>query len=268
MSQRYTDTEKWAEDWYCELGGEYQKLWDYICDKCDNAGVWKPNKIDFETKTKFKVSLDSFFKKVNGDKERIILLENGRWFLPGFIKYQWFNKSNTFSLNLGNKLHISLCKIFVANGIELTKVRGLREVLERSREGDYIKKEDIKPINDSGSLETPLRPLQEVLIIPTPPEPARPPNAPTMQQVEEYFFQQGKTGDEGKKQASAFFLHYEGLGWKIGFTEIFAWRSIASKWINTNNQKQQNNGNSNGGRKANAATTIIDGDKNYSSDGF
>ena len=81
---------------------------DYICDNCDNAGVWKPNKTGFERSTGLKVSLDSFLKKVNGDKKRIITLENGRWFLPGFIKYQWFTKKDSFDLVL------SICLLYTS----------------------------------------------------------------------------------------------------------------------------------------------------------
>jgi hypothetical protein len=119
---RFTDTKKWDEDWYCELKGEYQKLWDYICDHCDNAGIWKPNKIDFEIKTGFKVSLDSFYKKVNGDKLRITALANGRWFIPGFIQYQWFTKQLSFNLVLTNPRHKHIYEILLANDIELKKL--------------------------------------------------------------------------------------------------------------------------------------------------
>lgn len=128
MANRFVDTNKWSEDWYCELKGEYQKLWDYICDHCDNAGIWKPNKIDFEIKTGFRVSLDSFFKKVNGDKLRIASLANGRWFLPGFIQYQWFNKKQSFNLVLTNPRHKHIFDLLTANGITHEMVRGLKEV--------------------------------------------------------------------------------------------------------------------------------------------
>lgn len=130
---RFTDTKKWDEDWYCELKGEYQKFWDYICDHCDNAGIWKPNKIDFEIKTGFKVSLDSFFKKVNGDKLRVAALENGRWFIPGFIQYQWFTKQQTFNLVLTNPRHKHIYELLKTNNIPLEKVRGLKEVCETSK---------------------------------------------------------------------------------------------------------------------------------------
>lgn len=133
MASRFTDTELWNEDWFCEMPGEYQLFVKYVFDKCDNAGVWKPNKFDFETKTKFKVSLDLLFKRINGGgQQRVLSLDNGRWFLTGYILFQWFNKKKTFDLVLSNKLHKSLYDSLIENKIELKKVRGLKEVLKTS----------------------------------------------------------------------------------------------------------------------------------------
>jgi hypothetical protein len=132
MASRFRDTKIWSEDWYCRLGGAYQRLWDFICDHCDNAGVWKPNTFEFEAKTGFKVELESFFKLVNEDQPRILICKNGRWFLSGFIHFQWFNKKKAFDLNLNNKLHRSIFELLKINEISVNKVRGLKEVLQAS----------------------------------------------------------------------------------------------------------------------------------------
>lgn len=135
MASRYTDTEIWNEDWFCAMPGEYQLFVKYVWAKCDNAGVWKPNKIDFESKTKFKVSPDLLFKKMNeggGGSQRVLLLDNGRWFFTGYILFQWFNKKKSFDLVLSNRLHKSLYDILIENKVPLPKVRGLKEVLKTS----------------------------------------------------------------------------------------------------------------------------------------
>lgn len=130
---KFCDPKIWDEDWFCEMSGEYQHFLRYVFDKCDNAGVWKPNKFDFETKTKFKVSLDQLFKAINGGgQQRVLLLDNGRWFFTGYILFQWFNKKKTFDLVLSNRLHQSLYDIIIENNISLKKIRGLREVLKTS----------------------------------------------------------------------------------------------------------------------------------------
>jgi hypothetical protein len=139
MACRFRDTAIWEEDWYIDLGCEMQHFWDYITDNCNHAGIWKPNKSGFEMRTRTKVNLDSFFQKVNGDKERILKLKDGEWFLTGFIKFQWFNKKDGFDLVLSNRLHLSIFKEIKKFNIPLQKVRGLQEVLETSKDMDKDK---------------------------------------------------------------------------------------------------------------------------------
>lgn len=142
MACRFRDTAIWEEDWYIDLGCEMQHFWDYITDNCNHAGIWKPNKSGFEMRTRAKVNLDSFFQKVNGDKERILKLKDGEWFLTGFIKFQWFNKKDGFDLVLSNRLHLSIFKEIKKFNIPLQKVRGLQEVLETSKDKDMDKVKD------------------------------------------------------------------------------------------------------------------------------
>lgn len=54
---------------------------------------------------------------------------------------------------------------------------------------------------------------------------------PTLQQVKEYFWQQGKQDKAGQDEAVRFFNHYEGLGWMKGITPITNWRAFANTWI-------------------------------------
>lgn len=142
MACRFTETEIWDEDWFTELGSEYQHLWNYIKDKCNHAGIWKPNKSGFEMRAKIKVNLDSFFLKVNGDKERILKLRDGNWFLTGFIKFQWFNKKEAFDLALTNRLHLSIHNELLKYSVPFGKIRGLREVLQGSKDKGKEKDQD------------------------------------------------------------------------------------------------------------------------------
>jgi hypothetical protein len=216
MAVRFIDTERWKEDWYCELKGEYQKLFDYICDQCDNAGVWKPNKVDFEIKTGFSVNLGSFLKKVNGDKERILLLDNGRWFILGFISFQWFNKKEQFSLILTNRLHKSIYDLLNKHNVPIEKVRGLQEVLEGSTQTSKDKDKGLS--NNTGGVGDFSTDNSFAM---------KPKHAPQFQQVHEFFVRQGKT----EREAKTFYDHYEGLGWMSGITPIINWTAFASKWI-------------------------------------
>jgi len=130
MAKRFTDTQKWSEDWYLDLPITYKVFWIYICDNCNHAGIYKPNKRVFELLIGQKIDLDKFLEFINSDKQRIIKLVNGRWYLTGFIDFQYGSK-----LNSNNRVHKSILKLLNDNDLNW--------------EGSELKEEDVKRINNS-----------------------------------------------------------------------------------------------------------------------
>jgi hypothetical protein len=49
----------------------------------------------FENSTGRRINQEDFLKKMNTEKERIKVLENGKWFLCGFISFQYCGRLNT-----------------------------------------------------------------------------------------------------------------------------------------------------------------------------
>lgn len=92
-------------------------------------------------RTRAKVNLDLFLKKINGDKERILRLRDGNWFLTGFIKFQWFNKKESFDLVLSNRLHLSIYNELKKFDVPRDKIRGLKEVLQTSKDMEMVKEQ-------------------------------------------------------------------------------------------------------------------------------
>jgi hypothetical protein len=43
MAKRFTDTQKWQDEWFMNLPQHYKLLYLYILDACDHAGIWKIN---------------------------------------------------------------------------------------------------------------------------------------------------------------------------------------------------------------------------------
>jgi len=113
VAKRFTDTTKWNEDWFLSLTTEDKLFWFYVCDNCNHAGIFKPNKTMFEYLLKTKIDLNKFVLSVNSDKERVILLPNGRWYLKGFIQFQYGIK-----LNPNSKVHNSVIKVLNENNIK------------------------------------------------------------------------------------------------------------------------------------------------------
>jgi hypothetical protein len=130
MAKRFTDTQKWTEDWYLDLPIVYKIFWIYICDNCNHAGVYKPNKRVFELLVGEKIDLEKFLEGINRDKERIIKLANGRWYLTGFIEFQYGT-----NLNPNNRVHRSILKLLNENDLNW--------------EGKELQPEVIKAINNT-----------------------------------------------------------------------------------------------------------------------
>ena len=112
MAKRFTDTTKWSEDWYLDLPLKDKLFWIFVCDNCNHAGIFKPNKKLFEYVIGCDVDLKKFVSKVNQEKERIIILGNGRWYLKGFIEFQY-----GATLNPNSNVHKSVLKLLNENDI-------------------------------------------------------------------------------------------------------------------------------------------------------
>ena len=128
MAKRDHDTEIWLEDWFLNLSDAEMLFWFYIKDKCDHAGFWRPNFKMFENCTGRRINQEEFLKKINTDKKRIEILGNGKWFLCGFIAFQFRGRLNT-----NNSFHRYVMETVRKNvNIENTMDYGF-EVKETSR---------------------------------------------------------------------------------------------------------------------------------------
>jgi len=117
--KRFTETSKWDDPWFRKLPLKYKNLWQYIADKCDNAGIWVK---DIETASYFigeKIDEKEALSLFNSEKERVIIHKNDKWEIIDFIEFQ-FGK-----LKDNNPLHKSILSI-----IERHKSRGIAGVFK------------------------------------------------------------------------------------------------------------------------------------------
>jgi hypothetical protein len=133
MAKRFTDTDKWDDEWFMDLEPVMKCLWLYICDKCDCAGVWKVN-----------------FKKANYviggtifDKQSTLKAFNGRvkvigeekWFIEKFIKFQYPK-----GLSDTSSIHKGVIKSLNYNGIQtkpyLSLIVGAQRVMDKDMDKD------------------------------------------------------------------------------------------------------------------------------------
>lgn len=117
MAKRFTDTDIWDQDWFIDLPNKYKLLWNYIKDKCDNVGIWRPNKSVLQKIIGEPLGLDEFLQFVNIEKERLKVLPSGRWWLKDFFIFQYGDKFSPTS-----QVHKGALKTLVQNGIHLNEI--------------------------------------------------------------------------------------------------------------------------------------------------
>jgi len=84
--KRFTETGKWSKSWFRQLPVKYKCLWNYLCENCDAAGVWEPD----PELADFQIGESIEWNKVGeifGD--RVKVLRNGKWWIAGFIEFQY-----------------------------------------------------------------------------------------------------------------------------------------------------------------------------------
>jgi hypothetical protein len=107
--KRFTDTNKWDDPWFSRLDLKHKMLWIYICDHVDHAGVWDPNQTHAEYFIGHKLNWDEVMVIFDS---KIRLLNNGRWWLPSFIGFQFGTK-----LNGDTNLHRSIIALLQKHGL-------------------------------------------------------------------------------------------------------------------------------------------------------
>ena len=110
MAKRFTDTEKWKDEWYTELSNDYKVIWQYILDNCDNAGIFKRNIKALNYYCNTNVSAEDI---LNTFKNRISILTDDKWIVNKFCVYQY---GNDF-LSSTNKAVMAVHKILENNHI-------------------------------------------------------------------------------------------------------------------------------------------------------
>jgi len=110
MAKRFTDTDKWKDEWYTELTSDYKIIWQYLLDTCDNAGIYKRNVKLLNYYCNTNVSAEDILKVFN---KRVTQLADDKWLINKFCVYQY---GNDF-LESTNKAVMSAHKVLEQNGI-------------------------------------------------------------------------------------------------------------------------------------------------------
>lgn len=116
MAKRFTDTELWGKEFFLKYSMKQKLLLRYLYDSCDNAGIYEPNYILLEVFIGEKITEDDILS-LNTDKKRIVKLENGKFYLTRFIKFQ----QGDF-LNPKNNAHKQIIAILKENRVRYNNI--------------------------------------------------------------------------------------------------------------------------------------------------
>ena len=104
MAYRFTDTDKWGDNWFCELSPISKLLFMYLCDNCDIAGIYEINirKICFD----IGIDTDVCKNSLNELRSRYFISNDKRFlYLKNFIRHQ-----KNYPLNENNNAHRGILK--------------------------------------------------------------------------------------------------------------------------------------------------------------
>jgi hypothetical protein len=140
MAKRFTDTNKWADEWFQDLSPVNKCLWVYICDNCDNAGVWKVNKSLAEFQIKAKIDWQKAFVSFGN---RCVFIKEDRVFITGFVKFQYGNLSEHCTP------HKKIIALLQSHGIDFNNLSKSTQVGYLNIQGTLEDKDKDKDINTS-----------------------------------------------------------------------------------------------------------------------
>jgi len=83
--KRFTETLKWDDGWFRRLSPAAKLLWQWLCDKCDSAGVIEP---DLELAS-FQIGMPITENEIGEFGDRAVRINGGKIHLPKFIEFQY-----------------------------------------------------------------------------------------------------------------------------------------------------------------------------------
>ncbi len=115
---RFCATEIWSKAWFCRLTPTYKLFFKFLCDNCNNAGIWDVNwpLVQFHTWEKEPLDPAMFGNREADGKPRVIALSESKWFIRTFVLYQQKIKAIS-DLNPDNGAHKQIVFILQREGL-------------------------------------------------------------------------------------------------------------------------------------------------------
>ena len=133
--KRFTDTDKWSDKFFRSLTPSGKVFWIWLCDNCDNAGIWERDDDLFKFFSGIHVEVEAHLEELG---ERIEILDDGKILLPKFVLFQQGGM-----LNEDKPPHRQILRLLEKNGLEQRECGEIRKVNERQSKGKAKAKESL-----------------------------------------------------------------------------------------------------------------------------
>jgi hypothetical protein len=88
MKKRFTDADKWDDEWFRDLSPKGKVAWEFLRDRCDLAGFWKRDFKLMNFLTNDVYDPEETLKEINKGKKRV--RDHGSyWEIVDFIQFQY-----------------------------------------------------------------------------------------------------------------------------------------------------------------------------------
>jgi hypothetical protein len=141
MAKRFTDSEKWDDEWFLSLDNDSRIVWQFLLDKCSIGGCWKKN-----------FQMLNFCCRLSWDEEMVVNTFNGRlidrgtfFFIPKFVKFQYPK-----GLNSAKPAIIAVRNELIDKGLDLIIIKSFGNDYLTIKDKD--KDKDTDKDTDKGSL--------------------------------------------------------------------------------------------------------------------
>jgi hypothetical protein len=132
MAKRFTDTDKWKKEDYCDLSCKLKCVWQYMLDTCDAAGIWEMN---------LKLMAVQVGEPVTKEEiefafaAKLFSMGKKTYWIPAFITFQYG------VLKQESRPHLSVINILKKHALYEEYLKGIQALKEKEQiqEQDKVK---------------------------------------------------------------------------------------------------------------------------------
>lgn len=147
--KRFVETERWFDPFFMELSLEAKAFYSYLCDRCDNAGVFERNDRIARTCLNADLNFDELLGELG---DRVEKLPTGKLWITRFIRVQLNGKplkpdkipAHAQIIRFLNDAGIDLENPWLKGRIERQKVDG-KKPEKKEVQGELMKVEEAVP---------------------------------------------------------------------------------------------------------------------------